>query len=258
MLHPWRILTSTGVRMALIAMSAPLVLAMTIAILGWPGLSNAAAPVLSAPKSGLGGKAAGTPPAGLPEPSIPATGAKPADPAPKKPGGASSDGHDHSHSGKDGKDAVIETVDLPVLPVLARSARSDWANGYKTIRATIAALRAEAARAKLEPKGRPLIVYLESTDKDFRVDILLPLASEPGKDVQVADGFRTGHNPGGKAMKFEHRGAYSQIEQTYEAITAYLDEKGLSAREFFIEEFVNEIADPNDIKMAVNIYVFLK
>jgi effector-binding domain-containing protein len=220
-----------------------------LALTAFPAsISQAAAPVLEAPKASQSGK---TKTQGLPSQSLPGSGAsQPAD----KPDGA----HDHDHNTKSGGASVIETVKVPVLPVLARTAQASWDNGYAAIRKTIAELRTEATRAGLEPKGRPLIVYIENSDQQFRFDALLPLASAPAVTAKLSNGFRFGHNPGGKAMKFEHRGAYAEIESTYEAITAYLDEKGLSAREFFIEEIVNDVADPADIKSAVNIYVFLR
>ncbi len=42
-------------------------------------------------------------------------------------------------------------------------------------------------------------------------------------------------------MRFEHRGAYDDIDATYEAITAYLDEKGIDAQEVFVEEYLNDV-----------------
>jgi len=212
---------------------------------------QAAAPVLPAPKPAQAGKSTGTPAPVVPLPGTP----EPRTPAHKKPPAAKPD-LDHGHGR--GKDSVIETVDLPVLPVLMRTSRSSWDNGYGNIRKTILALQKEAARAGLQPKGRPMIVYIESNDRSFRFDALLPLASKPENPPTLSNGFRLATTPGGKAMTFEHRGPYADIEKTYEAITAYLDEKSLRAREFFIEEIVNDIADPKDIKMAVNIYVFLQ
>ena len=192
----------------------------------------AAAPVLSAPKPG-----GATPAPGLPTPA----------PAEK-----------HDHGEQQGGENVIETVDLPSLPALALTAKSAWEKGYADIRSAIASLQAEAQRLKLEPKGRPLVIYLETGDQSFRYDVLLPLTKQTEAGARLSNGIRMAHNPGGKAMKFEHRGAYADIETTYQAITALLDEKGLNARDFFIEEFVNDAPDAGDIKMAVNIYVFLK
>ena len=45
-------------------------------------------------------------------------------------------------------------------------------------------------------------------------------------------------------MKFEHRGSYEDIDATYEAITAYLDEKGVEADNLFIEEYLNDVKTP--------------
>nr|WP_245300287.1 GyrI-like domain-containing protein [Methylocystis bryophila] len=44
-------------------------------------------------------------------------------------------------------------------------------------------------------------------------------------------GVEVGATPAGKALKFEHRGPYEDIESTYEAITAFLDEKGLETKD---------------------------
>ena len=59
-------------------------------------------------------------------------------------------------------------------------------------------------------------------------------------------------------MRFEHDGAYSDIDATYDAITAYLDDKGIDAQDSFIEEYVNDVKDPDDPNLHVNIYVLLK
>jgi hypothetical protein len=48
------------------------------------------------------------------------------------------------------------------------------------------------------------------------------------------------------------------IDSTYEAITAYLDEKGLEAENLFIEEYLNEVKTPDDPTLEVDIFVLLK
>ncbi|MCC2095794.1 MAG: GyrI-like domain-containing protein [Hyphomicrobiales bacterium] len=241
-------MTLSAALLALVALMALMAL--------WSPDARAAAPVLDTPRTGLPGKTTPletkpleTKPSGLPAPTLPG---QDKDKAGSGPDGA----HDHDHNAKG--PSVIETVKVPALPALVRSSKATWEKGYAAIRSAVAELRSEATRANLVPKGRPLVIYIENNDQDFRFDVMLPLASEPAANVKLSNGFRFGHNPGGKAMKFEHRSAYADIESTYEAITAYLDDKGMSAREFFIEEIINDVADPADIKAAVNIYVFLK
>jgi effector-binding domain-containing protein len=67
-----------------------------------------------------------------------------------------------------------------------------------------------------------------------------------------------GQSPGGRALKFVHRGSYDAMDNTYEAITNYLDEKRLEAQDVFIEEYQTDpITTPED-KFVVNVYVPIK
>ena len=59
-------------------------------------------------------------------------------------------------------------------------------------------------------------------------------------------------------MKFEHRGEYDDIDSTYDAITAYLDEKGVDAQDVFVEEYLNEPKSPDDPNGQVDIYVLVR
>jgi effector-binding domain-containing protein len=45
---------------------------------------------------------------------------------------------------------------------------------------------------------------------------------------------------------FKHVGAYDDIDSVYEAITAWLDEKNLTAKGEFIEEYLNEPQGADD------------
>ncbi len=59
-------------------------------------------------------------------------------------------------------------------------------------------------------------------------------------------------------MRFQHLGAYADIDATYDAVTAYLDEKGIDAQDSFVEEYANDVKDPDDPNLEVDIYVLLK
>ncbi len=45
---------------------------------------------------------------------------------------------------------------------------------------------------------------------------------------------------------------------TYEAITAFLDEKGLDTKNLFVEEYLTDLKTSDDDGLEVDIYVFLK
>jgi effector-binding domain-containing protein len=67
-----------------------------------------------------------------------------------------------------------------------------------------------------------------------------------------------GQTPSGKALKFVHRGAYDAMDSTYEAITNYLDEKNLEAKDLFIEEYASDPATTPQDKLVVNVFVPVK
>lgn len=86
---------------------------------------------------------------------------------------------------------------------------------------------------------------------------MLPLTAAPEGKLNLTDGVEIGASPSGKALKFQHHGAYEEIEATYEAIAAYLDEKGLDSKDLIIEEYIGELRE-DDENIDVDIYVFLK
>lgn len=61
-----------------------------------------------------------------------------------------------------------------------------------------------------------------------------------------------------KAIKFQHRGAYDDIDSTYDVITAYLDAKGLQVDSPYIEEYLTDLTTSDDPNLQVDIYVFVK
>ena len=84
----------------------------------------------------------------------------------------------------------------------------------------------------------------------------LPVTETPKPPLK--DGLAVGQAPSGKAIKFVHRGSFSDLDSTYEAITDYLDEKGMDAKDEFIEEYVTDIRKASPDHLVVNIYVPVK
>ena len=152
------------------------------------------------------------------------------------------------------------SLTLAPRPALVISSAADWDDGLRAIMETHDRLRAEMGKAGLQAGGRPIAVFTETDDKGFRYEAMIPLAGEPaaGQLKDFTTGVKIGATPAGKAMKFEHRGSYDDIDSTYEAITAYLDEKGLEAQNLFIEEYLSTPKSADDQDMEVDIYVFVK
>jgi effector-binding domain-containing protein len=199
-----------------------------------------AAQAPSAPSSAPAAKPAEAPSATNPAPGAPEAG-KPAEAA--TPSGEASTG---------------ETVDLPARPFAYIEGKADKDEIYSAILGSLSLVKRDMDKANLAPAGRPLAVFVESDDTGFKYHAGYPLAAAPEGKSSLSDAVKIGETPSGKAMRFEHQGSYGDIDATYDAITAYLDEKGVDAQDTFVEEYVNDVKDPDDPTLQVNIYVLLK
>lgn len=149
----------------------------------------------------------------------------------------------------------VDEVILPEKPTLALSGRSGWDNGLKSLRGAFATLEAELKRLGMEPAGRPIAVFTQTADDDFHFDAMIPVAAPPDPKPAPGGEMRFATTPSGKAYRFVHKGGYEDIDTTYETITTYLEAKDIAARDVFAEEFLNDVADPADASLEINIYV---
>ena len=110
--------------------------------------------------------------------------------------------------------------------------------------------------AGLKASGPAMTIYTSTDDTGFDFKAAVPVAeppkTPPGKEIAV------GQSPDGKVLKFVHRGSYDEMNQTYEAITNYLDEKGLDAKDLLIEEYVTDLVTSPQDMLVVNVFVPLK
>ena len=149
-------------------------------------------------------------------------------------------------------------VELKARPTVALAGTAEWDEGMRALADAMEKLRVEMDKAGLEPAGKPFAVFVETDDKGFRFEAMVPLAASPEPAPSLQNGLRIATSPAGKTMKFEHRGSYDEIDTTYEAITAYLDEKGLEAQNLFVEEYLSLPKSSDEDGAQVDIYVFLK
>jgi len=155
-------------------------------------------------------------------------------------------------------DASAETVDVPARPVALVAGDAQWADGFKAIVAAIEKVQDAVKAAGLKQAGPPFAVFLSTDETSFHYEAMVPLAEKPEGKSDLSDTVKIGDSPSGKAVKFLHRGAYDDIDSTYDLITAYLDEKGLEAKNLFIEEYLSDTKESDDARLQADIYVFLK
>jgi effector-binding domain-containing protein len=143
-------------------------------------------------------------------------------------------------------------------PVALMRGSATWDDGFKTITGALAQIQSEMQKAGLTASGHPFTVFVETDDAGFRYEAMVPLDKAPEGKSELTKDIQIGSSPSGKAMKFQHRGAYDDIDATYEAITAYLDEKNIEAQNLFLEEYLTDPKAADDQSLEVDIYVFIK
>ena len=151
-----------------------------------------------------------------------------------------------------------QQIEVAARPVALLRGSSSWDDGYANLTAAFKKIEVEIGKAGLKANGRPMTAFLETDDQTFRYEAMIPLEAEPAGKSALTQDVLIGRSPAGKAMKFQHRAAYDEIDSTYEAITAFLDEKGLEAKNLFIEEYMNDVKGSDDTSLQIDIYVFLK
>ena len=214
-----------------------------------PAASPATATSTPAAASPAAASSAPTPAPSAPSSAAPSPAAAPAPPAAPAPAPSAASGDSGS---------MGETVDLTARPAAYLDGKAGRDEVYSAILDAIGAVRAEIGKAGLKPVDHPIAIFLEADDSGFKFRAAVPLAAAPDGKTQLSDAVKLGQTPVGKAMRFEHRGAYDDIDGTYEAITAYLDEKGVDAQDVFVEEYLNDVKSPEDPNLQVDIYVLLK
>ncbi len=177
------------------------------------------------------------PAAPAPTPAAPATGTAPAPP----PG-----------------DSTGQIVNLSARPFAYAEGKADKDAIFSSIMGALKTVKGELDKGGIKIDGRPMAVFLESDETGFHYRAGYPLAAAPEGKTSLSDAVKLGETPAGKAMRFEHAGAYSDIDATYDAITAYLDEKGVDAEDAFIEEYENDVKDADDPSLQVTIFVMTK
>jgi effector-binding domain-containing protein len=190
--------------------------------------------------------------------------ARPADPGATSPdrvlpGQASPDAATEAKPQLDSRgDLASMTVEVAARPVVMTRGKAEWSDGFKVIMGSIAKVDAAIGSAGLARAGRPFAVFLETDEEGFQFEAMIPITEKPRGKTSLAEGVEVGASPAGKAIKFQHRGPYGEIESTYNLITAFLDEKGLEAQNLFIEEYISDTKDPDDVGLEADIYVFIK
>lgn len=181
--------------------------------------------------------AAPTPPVTAPAPAAPEQIAPPSTPA--QPG-----------------DVFGADTTLTAKPMIYVKGSGTWDKAFATLTASFKKIKVYLDKEGIKPDGLPMTIFTATDDNGFDYEAAVPIAAPP-KDVPHGD-IALGQTPAGQALKFVHRGSYDDLDNTYEAITNYLDDKRLVAKDMFIEEYVTDPLSADVNKLVVNVYVLIE
>ncbi len=203
------------------------VLALMLALPGAPARAQSASPPANSEPKGDA-----TPSLPSPENSLPS-------PSPLKPG-----------------DAFGESVTLPERTIVYLKGHTNWDTAFDTLIDAFKSLDEYLAKQNIKPSGPFLTIYTETDDTGFSFQAAAPVASAPANPPK--GDIAIGQAPSGNALKFVHRGSYDAMDTTYEAITNFLDEKQLDAKDLFIEEYTTDPVKTDPNNLVINVYVPIK
>jgi len=171
-------------------------------------------------------------------PPMPPPAAEPS-PSPLKPG-----------------DAFGLEVQLPERTMLYLKGHTNWDVAFDTLVESFKTLKAYMDKEGIKASGAAMTVYTQTDETGFSFEAAYPIAQTPANppkgDIAVKPA------PSGKALKFVHRGSYDAMDTTYEAITNYLDDKQLDAKDLFIEEYTTDPLTSNQDSLIIDVFVPIK
>jgi effector-binding domain-containing protein len=209
---------------------------------------------------GLGHAQAQSPPPAASTPASPAPAATPAPsaspaPAASPPAAAETPATPPAAAPVQTADPFGEEITLAPKTVVVLKGTANWDSAFDALIDSFKSLSALLDKQGIKRSGNPMIVYTSTDDTGFTYLAELPVDQDA---KNLAKDMSMGKSPEGKALKFVHRGSYDNMDNTYEAITNYLDDKKLEAKDTFIEEYITDPLKTAEDKLIINVYVPLK
>jgi len=153
-------------------------------------------------------------------------------------------------------DPFGEETALTAKTIVYVKGTGTWDKAFDTVSGSFKKIKAYLDKEGIKPAGLSMTIFTSTDDTGFDYEAAIPIAEAP-KNPPHGD-VALGQSPEGQALKFIHRGSYEDLDNTYEAITNYLDDKRMEAKDMFIEEYVTDPLTADAGKLVVNVYVLVK
>jgi DNA gyrase inhibitor GyrI len=152
-------------------------------------------------------------------------------------------------------DLEIDEVTLIALPVVLTSVRGRTEQILDIVRGGFAELAEIMARHRLSAAGPPMAVYLQLGDTDFLAELMVPVSEAISDPPQ---GLRSGRSPSGRAVRVVHAGPHETMDETYDDLSTFIEDKQIAVREVVIERFMNDPRTTAGTDLLTEIYVLLR
>ena len=139
---------------------------------------------------------------------------------------------------KPAADPFGEEMTLTAKTIVYIKGTGTWDKAFETITRAFKKLKAYLDKEGLKTDGPPMTIFTATDDTGFQFQAAIPIA-EPPKTPPRGDIARR-QVAGGQRAEIRPSRLLRRLDNTYEAITNYLDEKRLEAKDMFIEQYVTD------------------
>jgi len=154
-------------------------------------------------------------------------------------------------------DAFGQDVTLGAKPIVYVKGSGTWDQAFDIISGALKKVEAYMAQKGLKADGLPMTIFTSTDDHGFDYEAAFPLAEAPKQEPPQGE-VAFGKSPDGHALEFVHRGSYDSLDDTYEAITNYLDDKQLESQDVLIEQYVTDPTKTDANNLVINVLVLTK
>ena len=146
-----------------------------------------------------------------------------------------------------------DELTLSPVPVLTLSGSSSWEDAYDKLVEAVRKADAELKRLGLTRAGQVFVMYTTSDDRGFDYEVQVPFSGTTTQ--KPAEPMKLGGSFTGKVLRFVHTGSFGDMDNTYEQIANYLDEKNVEQNDLYIERYRTDLLTASPEALEIEILV---
>lgn len=146
-----------------------------------------------------------------------------------------------------------DELTLSPVPVLTLSGSASWEEAYDKLVEAVRKADAELKRLGLTRAGEVFVMYTTSDDRGFDYEVQVPFAGTTTQ--KPAEPMKLGGSFSGKVLRFVHTGSFGDMDNTYEQIANYLDEKNVEQNDLYIERYRTDLLTASPEALEIEILV---